>query len=49
MINWSSNEIICTRIAVSGTGGGPSGPSGESKLTIDEISGIASRMTFVHN
>ena len=49
MINWNSNEIICTRIAVSGTGGGPSGPSIESKLTIDEISGIASRMTFVYN
>jgi hypothetical protein len=48
MVDWSSNAIVCNRIAVSGTGGGPSGPADGSKLSIDEITGIASRMTFVY-
>lgn len=50
-INFSSNSIVCTLIAISGTGGGggggSTGPGVDSKLTMS-VSGIASYQTYVY-
>lgn len=52
-IDFGSNSITCTLIAISGTGGGggsgggPSGPGYESKLSMS-VSGIASYQTYVY-
>lgn len=55
-INADSNAVVCTLIAISGTGGGGGGsgggggnvgPDGTPLLTM-EVSGIASRQTYVY-
>lgn len=50
-IDWEANMIVCSLIAVSGTGGGGSGggPGGSdvSNLSV-EVTGISNRMTFVY-